>query len=72
MNIYNVYDIKNNEQFVMSGTARQLARKLNTRPKTIREYAKLGFLVQKRYKIILDMIASSRLTDDIDNNNTAF
>lgn len=63
MNIYNVYDIKNNEQFVISGTARQLARKLNTKPKTIREYAKLGFLVQKRYKIILDMIASSRQAD---------
>ena len=63
MNINNVYDTLNKEQFVMSGTARQLARKLNTKPKTIREYAKLGFLVQKRYKIILDMIASSRQAD---------
>ena len=54
MRIYNVYDTLNNEQYVMSGTANQIARKLYTRPKYIREYAKIGYLIHKRYKIILD------------------
>ena len=37
MRIYNVYDTLNNEQYVMSGTANQIARKLDTKPKYIRK-----------------------------------
>ena len=54
MRIYNVYDTLNNEQYVMSGTANQIARKLYTKPKYIKKKKKIGYLIHKRYKIILD------------------
>lgn len=51
MRIYYVYDMLNDEQYVMSGTAKQISRKLKTTSKKVRDYCKKKYLIQKRYKI---------------------
>lgn len=52
MRTYCVYDMTNNEQFVMSGTAKQVSRKLKTSSKKVRDYCKKHYLIHRRYKII--------------------
>ena len=54
MRIYQVYDTKENELFIMRGTANQIARQLAVAPRIIREYCITGSLVKRRYKIYLE------------------
>jgi hypothetical protein len=51
MRIYYVYDMLNDEQYIMSGTAKQVARKLKTTSKKVRDYCKNKYLINRRYRI---------------------
>ena len=52
MRTYVVYDMANNEQYVMSGTAKQMSRQLKTTAKKVRDYANKNYLIYRRYKVI--------------------
>ena len=54
MRIYQVYDTKDNDLFIMRGTAKYIGRQLKVTPDVIRHYCILGRLVNKRYKIYLE------------------
>lgn len=54
MKIYLIYDTKDNELFVMRGTAKSLGRRLDVEPRKIREYSHSGYLVKRRYRVILE------------------
>lgn len=52
MRVYLVYDTKDNELFVMRGTAKTVARKLEVHPDKVRDYARIGSLIKRRYRVI--------------------
>lgn len=54
MRIYLVYDTKDNDLFIMRGTANYIGRQLEVNPNVIRHNCILGRLVKKRYKIYLE------------------
>ena len=54
MRIYLVYDTHDNDIFVMRGTAKRVARTLEVTPKKVRDYARQGNLLKRRYKVVID------------------
>ena len=54
MIIYSVYDDWEDELCVMSGTSRQVARKLKVSRKKITDYARCGYRLFGRYRIVAE------------------
>ena len=54
MRIYQIYDTKDHDLFIMRGTANYIARQLGVTPRVIRQYCIEGILVKKRYKVYLE------------------
>ena len=49
MNRYIVYD--KNENYVTTGTAKVIAKLLETSAKTVRDYARKNYLINKKYRV---------------------
>ena len=54
MRIYLIYDMFDNELFIMRGTARAIAKTLNVDAKKVRDYARTGSLIKRRYRVVID------------------
>lgn len=54
MKIYLIYDTLDSELFVTRGTANAVAKVLNVHPYKIRDYARIGSLINRRYRVILE------------------
>ena len=54
MKIYLAYDTYDNELFVTRGTANAVAKVLDVHPYKVRDYARIGSLINRRYRVILE------------------